>query len=125
MLKLYSNIEEYRKRLGLSQEDLAELLGYKSGKSMISKIENGKVDLAFSQIIKCANVLKVDPDILMGFDSPSDSTLNKRRPDELELLKKYNTLNPDGQKKVRGYVSDLAGNVQYKKDTTGVKEKTG
>lgn len=47
------------------------------------------------------------------------------REDEAALLEKYNMLNVDGQEKVRGYVSDLAGNVQYKKDTTDAPAKTG
>lgn len=67
MLKLYRNIKYYRTILSMSQDTLAEKMGY-SDKSMISKIENGKVDLSISQIMKFANVLGVPADALMGFD---------------------------------------------------------
>lgn len=69
MLKLYRNIKYYRTVLSMSQDTLAEKMGY-SDKSMISKIENGKVDLSIGQIMKFADVLGVPADALMGFDIP-------------------------------------------------------
>ena len=66
-MKLYSKIKKYRKKMGLSQAELAEMMEY-SDKSMISKIENGKVDLSHSQIMKFADVLNVPADALMGFE---------------------------------------------------------
>lgn len=47
--RLYENIKKYRLQKGLNQTELAELMGY-SEKSMISKIENGKVDMLLSRI---------------------------------------------------------------------------
>ena len=66
-MNLYKNIKKYRIKKGLNQTELAELMGY-SEKSMISKIENGKVDMPISQIMKCADALGVAPDALMGFE---------------------------------------------------------
>ena len=66
-MKLYSNIKMYRKKMGLNQEELAELVGY-ADKSMISKIENNEVDISHSQILKFAHVLGVPADVLMGFE---------------------------------------------------------
>ena len=67
MLKLYENIKKRRTELNISQQELAELVGYK-GKSMISQVENGFVDLPESMIIKFADALKCSPHYLMGWD---------------------------------------------------------
>lgn len=66
MLELYKNIKKRRQELGMTQSDLAEKLGY-SDKSMIAKIETGKVDLAQSKIIAFADALKMSPSDLMGW----------------------------------------------------------
>lgn len=67
MLKLYMNIRDRRKELHMTQAELAEKVGY-SGKSMIAKIENGKVDLSQSKIMEFAKVLHTTPAALMGWD---------------------------------------------------------
>ena len=73
MLELYKNIKKRRLELGMTQSDLAEKLGY-SDKSMIAKIENGKVDLAQSRILAFADALKMSPSDLMGWkDDDTDS----------------------------------------------------
>lgn len=73
MLDLYSNIKKRRLELGLTQSELAEKLGY-SDKSMIAKIESGKVDLAQSKIVAFADALQVTPAYLMGWESDDDSS---------------------------------------------------
>lgn len=83
MHKLYENIKQRRKELGLSQSRLAELMGY-SDKTMISKIEKGFVDLNISKVEEFAKVLLVEPHILMGWDE------NEKMPTTLD----------DGQKKI-------------------------
>lgn len=65
---LYERIRERRKALGLSQAQLASLVGYK-GKSMISRIEAGHVDLSESKIMLFAKALKTNPEFLMGWTS--------------------------------------------------------
>lgn len=67
MLDLYKNIKDRRLQLGLTQSELAAKLGY-SDKTMISKIENGMVDMTQSRIIKFAEALKTTPSRLMGWD---------------------------------------------------------
>lgn len=67
MLELYQNIKKYRVAHEWSQADLAQLVGY-ADKSMISRIENGKVDLQLGQIKKFAEVLGVTPGELLGKD---------------------------------------------------------
>lgn len=70
MLQLYKNIKHRRKELGMTQTDLAKKLGY-TDKSMISKIENGSIDLPQSKIISFAEVLNISPSDLTGWEEPS------------------------------------------------------
>lgn len=63
-------IKKRREELGLSQETLAERLGYKS-KSSINKIELNQRDLPQSKIKMIADALGVTPDYIMGWDEES------------------------------------------------------
>lgn len=60
------NIAQKRKELGLTQEELAKRMGYKS-KSTINKIELGINDIPQSKIVKFADVLQTTPANLMGW----------------------------------------------------------
>ena len=60
------NILYMRKRLGMTQEELATRMGYKS-KSTINKIEMGINDIPQRQIVKFAEVLGTTPAHLMGW----------------------------------------------------------
>lgn len=64
-METYENIKLLREKLGLSQEELAERVGYKD-RSSIAKIESGYVDLAQSKIAMFAKALNVSPGELMG-----------------------------------------------------------
>lgn len=66
MLKLYENIKKRRIQLNISQQELAELVGYR-GRSMVSQIESGNVDLPLSMIKRFADALKCSPAYLMGW----------------------------------------------------------
>lgn len=65
MEKLYENIRKLRIEKGISQDELAQLTGYRD-RSSITKIESGKVDLAQSKILLFAKVLGTTPADLMG-----------------------------------------------------------
>ena len=67
MLELYKNIKSRRIELEMSQQELSSLVGY-SGKSMISKIERGEVDLSQTMIQKFADALRTTPGELMGYE---------------------------------------------------------
>lgn len=60
-------IKEARLRKGLTQAELAKLLGYKS-RSSINKIEVEGRDIPRSSIVKFAEILGVSPSYLMGWD---------------------------------------------------------
>ena len=65
MNKLYENIKNRRNALGMTQQELAEKMGY-TNRSSIAKIENGAVDLSQSKIIQFAKALETTPSELMG-----------------------------------------------------------
>jgi transcriptional regulator with XRE-family HTH domain len=57
---------EARKRAGLTQEELAARVGYKT-KSAINKIELGSRDLPQKKIMQFAEALGTTPAVLMGW----------------------------------------------------------
>lgn len=67
MLDLYINIKQRRLELGLTQQELAEAMGY-ADKSMIAKIEKGSVDLPLSKVKEFAAVLHTTPSLLLGWE---------------------------------------------------------
>lgn len=69
---LYHNIKSRREELGISQEELAYRLGYKS-RSSINKIELGLNDLPQSKIKAFAQALNTTPAQLMGWDQEPSS----------------------------------------------------
>lgn len=64
-------IKKKREELKLSQEQLAEIMGYKS-KTSIHKAEQGITDLPQSKIIEFARALKTTPAYLMGWEENSE-----------------------------------------------------
>ena len=63
---LYDRIRELRVARKMSQDDLAKAMGYKD-RSMITKIESGKVDISQKKIMAFAQVLGTTPSYLMGW----------------------------------------------------------
>ena len=72
MLEIYKRIRARREELGISQEELAKRMGYKS-RSSINKIEKGENDIPQSKIIAFAQALRTTPEALMGWEPPSAS----------------------------------------------------
>lgn len=58
-------IKKRREQIGMSQDELAQKVGYKS-RSSINKIELNKQDLTQSQVTKIANALNVPVGYLLG-----------------------------------------------------------
>lgn len=67
MLEIYKRIRARREELGISQEELAKRLGYKS-RSSINKIEKGENDIPQSKIVAFAEALRTTPERLMGWE---------------------------------------------------------
>lgn len=74
MLELYENIRKLRKLNKWTQDELAVRMGY-TDRSMIAKIESGKVDISQSKILEFARVFGVDAGELMGADGVIDSEI--------------------------------------------------
>lgn len=66
MTNIGTKIKERREELGMSQDELALRMGYKS-RSTITKIEKGINDVVQSNIVKFAEVLSTTPAYLMGW----------------------------------------------------------
>lgn len=87
MSNLGQRIADLRKRQGMTQEELAHRIGYKS-KSAINKIELGGRDLPQKKIADIARALGVSPAVLMGWvDDPE--------PEEVGALAAEFLLEPD------------------------------
>ncbi len=67
MSDIYTRIRNRREELGLSQEELAARMGYKS-KSSINKIEMGINDIPQSKVLAFAKALNTTTAYLMGCD---------------------------------------------------------
>jgi transcriptional regulator with XRE-family HTH domain len=65
--KIGQKILDRRKELGLTQEELAFRVGYKT-KSAINKIELGINDVSQSKVVKFAEALQTTPARLMGWE---------------------------------------------------------
>lgn len=65
-MTIYERIRMLRKDRGMSQDELAKRCGY-ADRSMITKIEAGKVDLTIGKVEQIAYILGVDPAYLAGY----------------------------------------------------------
>lgn len=72
MTNIYEKIKMLREEKNLSQQDLAKKVGY-NDRSMIAKIESGKVDLTQSKIQLFANALGTSVSFLLGFTDEKNS----------------------------------------------------
>ena len=69
MSELSTRLHLRRKELGLSQEELAQRMGYRS-KSSITKLEKGINALPQSKVEELAAALETTPAYLLGLDAP-------------------------------------------------------
>lgn len=70
MSELSSRVRQRREELGLSQEELADRMGYRS-KSSITKLEKGVNDLPQSKLEELATALETTPAWLLGLEVPA------------------------------------------------------
>lgn len=84
-METHENIARLREKLGLSQEALAEMVGYRD-RSSIAKVEAGKVDLSLSKIAAFANALNVTPAQLMDIGSTPSNIIPIPRTSKIPLL---------------------------------------
>ena len=75
MSKVGENVRRLRIARGLTQEELANRVGYTS-KSTINKIEQGVNELTQNKIEKFAEALSTSPSVLMGWVSEEQDRMN-------------------------------------------------
>lgn len=101
MSTIGNNILQKRKEIGMTQEELAKRLGYRS-KSTINKIEMGINDVPQSKIIKFAEVLGTTPAYLMGWQDDAQKNNSpealKLTEGEMMLLELFRQIPEDAQK---------------------------
>ena len=106
MIKLYENIRNLRKNNQWTQEELARKMGY-TDRSMIAKIESGKVDLPQSKILEFANIFNVDPGDLMGWAAVTETPMSEKAKAFMDL---YLNSSPDAQKVAETVLKSLQQN---------------
>ena len=65
-LKIRNRIKKNRKRLGLTQENLAEIVD--CSREHIARIENGRINLGLDLFIRLAKIFDISLDELAGFE---------------------------------------------------------
>ena len=127
-MSIGQRIKSRREELGMSQEDLAHRIGYKS-KSSINKIELDIQQLRQSKIKQIADALETTTDYIMGWSEKekgetqeqhtvTDLIKNQYGSDVYELVQLYSKLNEAGKKKI---VEELRDTAELEKYTEPVK----
>lgn len=128
-MTLGERIKTLRQKAGLTQEELANEIGYAT-KTSISKIENDVLDINQSTIVALARALKTTPSVIMGWVEPDVNSANLTNREEKnihqreysaredKLILNYRLLNATGQAKVDEYISDLVDSGKYAETNT-------
>ncbi len=99
-----NRIKQLRKARKMSQDELAQAVGYQS-RSTVGKIELGKMDITQSSVAAIAKALGTTPGYLMGWeDEPAPSAESM---ENLELAKKIGQMSPDNKKLVIDLINKL------------------
>lgn len=109
-MQIGERIAKRRKELGLSQEQLAHRMGYKS-KAAISKIETNVNDVTQTSVIKFAEALDTSVAYLMGWEESVELGSTDER--HAVLIELFDQLPPEAQELV---VAQLRGIAQSRKD---------
>ncbi len=135
-MEIGERIRKLRKKKSITQEQLADKLGLK--RAIISKYENGIVDINLSTIKKIADILEVSTtDLIEGgqfvdenFDIDEDikkhpekyttikddtgrTVAHRLNKDHEVMLLRYKTLNKKGQEEANNYIAYLSKQKRY------------
>jgi transcriptional regulator with XRE-family HTH domain len=111
-MELAEKVKMRREQLGLSQEELAVRMGYKS-RSSINKIETGR-PVTQKIIVRLADALGVSVPYLMGWDEKPAAELQDMgalaaqmllEPDALEVMQKYMAMEETDRQAVRDFLA--------------------
>lgn len=110
-------IREKRQELGLTYEQLGELVGV--GKSTVRKWETGMIEnMRRDNIIALSKALNISPALLMGWDfsKTAINTSNNYSEEEQQHIEDLRKLNNIGKNKVINYTKDLIEMPKYQKE---------
>lgn len=110
-MTIYERIKARRKELDLTADEVAKALGI--SRATVYRYESSEIEkLPITILEPLAKVLKTTPSYLMGWTDQPSLTL-----EEQQLFIDFRSLNSSGQDKAIDYVSDLADNPKYQKET--------
>lgn len=114
---LRDRIKEARKKLGLTQQEVAERIGV--AKSTYTGYETGNSSPDMLRMARIMQVLQVDANYLLQDEMRENnvSDRNKLAPDEVKLLTDFRHLNTDGQQMALSMVESLTLNPTFQKGT--------
>lgn len=93
-MNFYKRIQQRREDLKMSQDELAEKVGYTS-RSTISKLEAGKIDIPLSKLSDFAKALKTTEEYLMGWENETQAAYSSSKKTELKNLIDSNNIPED------------------------------
>lgn len=106
VMTIGERVKNARIKKGLTQEELAHKLGYKS-RSSVNKIELER-DIPRSMIVKIAEILDVTPAYLMGWEEPQS---NEQKPNAQLLPSEYIRMIPCFESASAGFGTDAQNRV--------------
>lgn len=121
---LGENIRFLRKQRNMSQETLANKLGYKSY-TTIQKWESGVSEPPIKSLRKIADIFSVDMDALADTrlsDKPLSCPNLDLNSDETALLSSFRLLNDDGRSEAQAHMAYLCSQDRYIKDIKSLKD---
>jgi transcriptional regulator with XRE-family HTH domain len=104
MISLGQRIKNRRIELGLTQEELGKMVGYKS-RTTVNKVELGISSLNESKILAFAKALNTTPAYIMGWNEPTTK-------EENELISLINQLNEEEIKELSNFVDYIISKRQ-------------
>ncbi len=107
------NIRKQREKLGLTQEELAKRLGYKS-KSTINKIEMGINDISQTKIKAFAKALNTSIAYLMDWHDDTNNSNNIN--DDAKQIAKFVSDNPEYKPLVEASLKVKKEDIQFVKE---------
>ena len=115
-----------REELGLSQDELAKKLGYKT-RSSITKIEKQANGLPQNKIVAIAKALNTSPAYIMGWEAdPEEETSKKTNPtvdfallhdgDVMAVIEVMSSLSPKSREELMQFAEFLKSKEESKND---------
>lgn len=84
MADIGENLKKARKAVGIRQEDAANKVGML--RVTLSSIESGKRKVSTDELVKFAELYKVDPDVLLEYSSDRETATKKRLNKYLQMI---------------------------------------